>query len=72
MNAQLYNSFFGPSEAVGRFKLAGAELKSGKIDVSCLTKVRDYKALTGMKVASAVCRPPVKKSQRIQEYFSIV
>ncbi|MGF6328215.1 hypothetical protein ABH909_001093 [Pseudomonas sp. BS3782 TE3695] len=72
MNAQLYNSFFGPSEAVGRFKRRAAELKVGKVDVGCLTKVRDNKALTGMKVTFAVCRPPVKKSQRIQEYFSIV
>jgi hypothetical protein len=72
VNAQLYNSFFGPSEAVGRFKRRAAELKIGKVDVGCLTKVRYYKALAGMKLAFAVCRPPVKKSQRIQEYFSIV
>jgi hypothetical protein len=70
-SAQLYNSFFVLSEAVGRFNLEVKSAKSAAKRINCLTQVRRYKALTGEKVAFATRRAPVKKSQRIQEYLSI-
>jgi hypothetical protein len=72
MNAQLYNSFFCPSEAVGRFNMVANGTKQAADCRNCPTEVRWYKGLAGVTAGFAIRRQPVKKSQRFKEYLSIV